>query len=694
MAGKSNKSNEKKGSKTVTNTSVRVNNPVIVNGECSFCPFNGDILKESITCYICSKLFHTACRDKRGIQLNSSICNQSFLEQHSPISSHYGKNKKRWGKFSFICDFCNTPDLYVKKDSCRIIDVVNVTKSPIKSSNISSCDWKNIETQTMISGDMNGYDSVSDFDYDVSNSSLLDDVKSLLDANNQILKGIKTLHDQSSSNSEKFGKQVTEIQNSFNDYTTMNPVQNIMEQLNSPSMLDNVQNLGDNSTVTQKCKPFVELQNDFLDEPLLNDLTVFLNNTQSFQTVKSKNVNSSRDVLYFGEFKYRYGAVTHEAKEIPDVIQPIINKISESNPNLLSVNSCLVTRYKDGKNVCPRHSDDEPFIAPKSNIFTLSIGSQRTMEFTSTDGTSSKALELPNNSLLSFTRVSQEFWKHEIPSSTSSSVRYSLTFRLLAPYYANSTLIVGDSNTEHINFGSGRNKLGVWLPGERIKAGRICNIPGPGDISVPYRHMVIHSGINDLRSPKHLPIPMIAKNLNEKCNALLKTFPKMKIHISCIFPTKDPGLNSMANELNQYINQISKNHQNISVITHNNMTDHTGKLNVNFGRHNADGTSVKHDTVHLGSKGIALLCMNIKQCIIKMKSSANSSVDNLNQVNQNIAQEPKYPYWFPNHEYQSSVKAQTPESNPWTGEHNWNFPNRDFQIFNVNNTQNGYQTYE
>ena len=127
--------------------------------------------------------------------------------------------------------------------------------------------------------------------------------------------------------------------------------------------------------------------------------------------------------------------------------------------------------------------------------------------------------------------------------------------------------------------------------------------------------MVIHCGINDLRSSNHLPVPVIAKNLHDKCNALLKAFPKMKIHVSYILPTKDLGLNAMANELNKFITGIANLHQNISVIPHNNLIDHTGKLDINLGRHNPDGTSVKHDSVHLGSKGISLFCSNIKKYV-------------------------------------------------------------------------------
>lgn len=694
-----NKKGELGGAKKVNSTSSSmVNNPIIVNGKCSFCPFNGDILKETISCYVCSKSFHSACRDKRGNQLNSSICSTPFLESYSPISSHHGANKKRWGKFAFICEFCNTPDLHGAKQCDKIIDVVNVSKSPTKSTsnNVLDCNISS-EAQTIISGDINGYDS--ECENDISNPLLLDNVKFLLNINHRILDEIKTLQAQSTSNSEKFDVQISEIKSCL-DNTIVDPAKNFVNSENlTKNIIEQLNNMPASSTenptqsTTQKCKPYSNLQNEFLAEPLLTDLNEFITNTQDFQTVKSKNANSNRDVLYFGEFKYRYGSVTHDAKEIPEVIQPIINKISESYPDLLPVNSCLVTRYKNGNNVCPPHSDNEPFIAPRSNIFTLSIGSQRSMEFTSTDGSLSETIELPSNSLLTFTRASQEAWKHAIPSSTSPSVRYSLTFRLLAPYYANTTLIVGDSNTEHINFGSGRNKLGVWLPGERVKAGKISHIPGPEDIKVPYRHMVIHSGINDLRAINHLPIPVIAKNLDEKCNALLNAFPKMKIHISSILPTKDLGLNAMANEFNHFINEISKHHQNISVISHNNMIDLTGKLDINLGRHNPDGTTVKHDTVHLGSKGIALLCMNIKKSIVKMKPSTESFHQNTNSSHQNITHEPRYPYWSPNSQYNPDLKASPPQHNPWTGDHSSNFSENGHQIFNVNNSLNGYQLY-
>ena len=40
-----------------------------------------------------------------------------------------------------------------------------------------------------------------------------------------------------------------------------------------------------------------------------------------------------------------------------------------------------MTKYASGLSSCPAHSDNEPFITPNSDIFTLSIGSERTMKF-------------------------------------------------------------------------------------------------------------------------------------------------------------------------------------------------------------------------------------------------------------------------------------------------------------------------
>ena len=65
-----------------------------------------------------------------------------------------------------------------------------------------------------------------------------------------------------------------------------------------------------------------------------------------------------RSVLYFGEHDYAYSGKSHKAREFPDCIAPLVTKINTQFPNK-TVNSCLITKYTDGDQFCPSHSDDE-----------------------------------------------------------------------------------------------------------------------------------------------------------------------------------------------------------------------------------------------------------------------------------------------------------------------------------------------
>ena len=79
----------------------------------------------------------------------------------------------------------------------------------------------------------------------------------------------------------------------------------------------------------------------------------------------------SREVLYYGEFSYKYSNIEHKAAPLPDAIQKVVDRIHQNFPSSETVNSCLITKYTDGSSTCPPHSDDEPFISPAYDIFTL-----------------------------------------------------------------------------------------------------------------------------------------------------------------------------------------------------------------------------------------------------------------------------------------------------------------------------------
>ena len=117
---------------------------------------------------------------------------------------------------------------------------------------------------------------------------------------------------------------------------------------------------------------------------------------------------------------------------------------------------------------------------------------------TSSNDTESLEVELPHNSMLRFSRKSQEDWKHSIiPDEAVTTRRYSITLRHVKPHFINSLLIIGDSNTEPLKFGTSKGCFGAWVPGERMKAGRIKDIPAPDNL-YPFRNLIIHAGINDI----------------------------------------------------------------------------------------------------------------------------------------------------------------------------------------------------
>ena len=61
-------------------------------------------------------------------------------------------------------------------------------------------------------------------------------------------------------------------------------------------------------------------------------------------------------------------------------------------------------------------------------------------------------------------------------------------------------------------------------------------------------------------------------------------YPKNKIFLSLLLPTKDTKLNFCVNELNYCLKQLAANQGNVDVIEHFNLVDVNGFLDPNLGR--------------------------------------------------------------------------------------------------------------
>ena len=362
-------------------------------------------------------------------------------------------------------------------------------------------------------------------------------------------------------------------------------------------------------------EPYSSLTNDVLDQETYTSTINFLVGEKA----KFSDVNSSRKVLYFGEHGYKYSSSHHKASPIPNQIQALMDYL-KAKDNGFKGNSVLVTCYESGENSCPAHKDDELWINPTSAIHTLSLGAERTMRFTSGDEGEQKDVKLPDNSLLTFTRKSQEHWKHAIiPEEEIIHPRFSITIRDVKPYYMNSTVIIGDSNTADLKFGPNKGSLGIWLPGERIKAGKVKDIPGPESL-YPYRNMIIHTGLNNINNDQHAPIDSFVSTIDSKCKAIAQSYPKMRIYLSLLLPTKDRDLNCKVNKMNSLLSALVESRPYIKgKITHMNLVNHDGMLDEKFGRPN------RTDNIHLGSLGIREFVKSLKACVIDRKSFRHNS---------------------------------------------------------------------
>ena len=212
-------------------------------------------------------------------------------------------------------------------------------------------------------------------------------------------------------------------------------------------------------------------------------------------------------------------------------------------------------------------------------------------------------------------RYSQDFWTHGIAQDDSENVRYSFTFRNIDPHFIGSTIILGDSNTTHIKFGSEKGTLGPWMPGKRVKVGHIEAIPDPTEIG-PYRNIVLHTGINSLNNPQYRRSNKDLINIYEKkCQDIMQAYPRAKIFVSLLLPTKVIYLNYQVQEFNNLLLGMIYKYKNISVIG---QSIFGFKLQNEHGRYDTAAKCYNDlDVLHLGKTGLRIFASNIKSNVFK-----------------------------------------------------------------------------
>ena len=153
------------------------------------------------------------------------------------------------------------------------------------------------------------------------------------------------------------------------------------------------------------------------------------------------------------------------------------------------------------------------------------------------------------------------------------------------------------------------------------------DIPDPLEIG-PYKNIVLHVGVNDIRT-NYEGQTTIMKNietLESKCKMLLTAYPKSKIFLCPILPTKDSGKNHRVNLMNGGITEIAHKYTNVVLMEnyYSLFTCEDGTLNPRLGRF-YQGVPNKRDEVHLGNAEIRLLA----RCINPYHPNRPKNVNNL-----------------------------------------------------------------
>ncbi|XP_063690521.1 uncharacterized protein LOC134823106 [Bolinopsis microptera] len=366
--------------------------------------------------------------------------------------------------------------------------------------------------------------------------------------------------------------------------------------------------------LTHNFKCIEGIKEDFLTPDEEMELTDFLK-AESF-TKEGKHAT-----IQYGQH-YHYMGAKSEPKPMPTLIGNIMKRLntefSSTHPQKqfhYDLNSCLVNRYADGNEALPEHSDNEGDINRVSSIFTVSLGSCRTLSFRETSTDKITEIKCQGRSMYHMTKASQEFFKHSIKPETSDEVgmRYSLTFRSIHWSNFNSTVLVGDSNFGQINFGTGRGKMGQATPGVRLWAATVEEIDPLS--CVGYRNVVIMEGTNNLKVDGTDERELYTKYKN-KIAQIRKYNPRCKLIICPVLPTRSHKINRKVNVFNQYLyNDLSQS--NLKVLIVDSFLTFLDK-STNLLKNSLAKSDV-NDILHINGKGVGALVKLIKNCIFTSK---------------------------------------------------------------------------
>ena len=177
---------------------------------------------------------------------------------------------------------------------------------------------------------------------------------------------------------------------------------------------------------------------------------------------------------------YNYGKIVNKPKPITDYphIVQLMNKVNRHPSTSGDMTACLVSCMSSAKSNLSYHADDETLISQDSDICTVSFGPDRTLDFVCKSNnpagrhnphtTPDYSIPATNHSMNIMRPGCQKYFLHRVPPGKAGGVRYSLSFRQIAPmtsHDANVTEPEPSTDTSPITTTPNRKKI-VLLAGD------------------------------------------------------------------------------------------------------------------------------------------------------------------------------------------------------------------------------------
>ncbi len=182
-------------------------------------------------------------------------------------------------------------------------------------------------------------------------------------------------------------------------------------------------------------KPPIQLVRGYLDE---SQQAALLQEVRSYPLsrpvikVFGKQHPIPRTQVWFGDegCDYRYSGLFIEALPWPKYVHLLQQKLERDFG--IQSNGVLVNRYADGSESMGWHSDDEPEIAPGSDIASVTLGATRDFFIRHKSSHKKVRVSLESGDLLIMQWPMQRHWEHSLPKRMKvHEPRVNFTFRTL-----------------------------------------------------------------------------------------------------------------------------------------------------------------------------------------------------------------------------------------------------------------------